>query len=98
MDFDAAVAAFTRKKQAQTRGDEKRVAYVAVLKEYNELKYAPAVNGVRKEREITQELIDKKKEQKREMEKISNVDDVTADLVGFIDIDFTPKPRGTRGK
>ena len=84
MDFDKAVAAFQRKKKGQNLADQKREAYRAMLADYQTLKYAPAVGGVRKEREITQELIEKKAEEKKEME----IDTIADSLIDFVDIEI----------
>lgn len=84
MDFDKAVAAFQRKKKGQDMAAEKREAYRAVLKDYAALKYAPTVGGVRKEREITQELIEKKAEEKKSLE----IDAIADSLIGFVDIEI----------
>ena len=88
MDFDKAVAAFQRKKNARVAADQKREAYKAVLKDYQGLKYAPAVGGVRKEREITQELIERKAEEKKAVE----IDTIADSLVDFVDITLPPEP------
>ena len=95
MDFDTVVAAFTRKKNARTMADQKRETYLAMLKDYNALKYAPTVGGVRKEREITEELIEKKAEAKKSLE----IDTITDSLIGFVDIDLPPeRPEPKKGK
>lgn len=83
MDFDKAVAAFTKKKQGQNNADEKRAAYKAMLKEYNTLKFSKAVGGVRKEREITQEVIEKAAQDKEE----TSVE-LADDLAQYFDIDL----------
>lgn len=88
MDFDKAVAAFQRKKKGQNMADQKREAYREMLKDYQALKYAPAVGGVRKEREITQELIEKKAEEKKAVQ----IDTLADSLIGFVDIDLPPEP------
>lgn len=87
MDFEQAVAAFARKKKSQNLADQKREAYRGMLKEYNALKYGPAVGGVRKEREITQELIEKKAEEKKAVE----IDTIADSLIGFVDIGLPPE-------
>lgn len=95
MDFDKAVAAFTRKKNARVAADDKREAYRAMLKEYNALKYGPTVGGVRKEREITQELIEKKAEEKRAVA----IDTLADSLADFVDIALPPEmPAPKKGK
>jgi hypothetical protein len=96
MDFDKAVAAFQRKKRSQDLATVKREQYRTMLKEYTSMKYSPAVNGVRREREITQEVIEKRAEEKKAVE----IDTVADGLIGFvdIDIDFTPTPKGRKRK
>lgn len=84
-DFDKTVAAFTKKKKAQDVATLKRDAYRKLLKEYNEMKYGPAVGGVRKEREITQEMIEKREADKKLVSK-ENIDDLVAGLTDFINI------------
>lgn len=84
MDFEKAVAAFQRKKKGQNLADKKREAYRAMLADYQTLKYAPAVGGVRKEREITQELIEKKAEEKKAVE----IDTIADSLIDFVDIEI----------
>lgn len=83
MDFEKAVAAFTRKKKGQNLADDKREAYRKVVKEYTEMKYAPAVGGVRKEMPITQERIEKRAQEKKE----TSIE-VADDLAAFFDIDL----------
>lgn len=87
-DFDKAVAAFTKKKKAADVASLKRDAYRKLLKEYNEMKYGPAVGGVRKERQITQEVIDKREADKKLVSK-ENIDDLVAGLTDFINIPVT---------
>ena len=95
MDFEKAVAAFQRKKNARVAADEKREAYRVMLKEYNALKYGPAVGGVRKEREITQELIERKAEEKRAVA----IDTLADSLVSFVDLALPPEmPAPKKGK
>ena len=90
MDFDKAVAAFTRKKKGQNLADEKREAYRKMVNEYTSLKYGQVVNGNRREREITQELI----ERREEKAKAASVD-IADDLASFIDLDLgAPKGNG----
>jgi hypothetical protein len=84
-DFDKAVAAFTKKKKSQDVATLKRDAYRKLLKEYNEMKYGPAVGGVRKERQITQELIDRREADKKLVSK-ENIDDLVSSLTDFINI------------
>lgn len=79
MDFDAKVAAFTRKKKSQNLADLKRDAYRTMLKEYQALKYAPG----RKEVEITQERIEKAAQDKAET-KVETADD----LAQYLEIDL----------
>lgn len=79
MDFDAAVAAFTRKKKAQNLADLKRDAYRTMLKEYQSLKYSTG----RKEVEITQERIEKAAQDKAET-KVETADE----LAQYLDIDL----------
>ena len=83
MDFEKAVAAFTRKKRGQNLADEKREAYRKMVKEYTDLKYAPAAGGVRKEREITQERIEKRAKDKKEVSL-----EAADDLAAFFEIDL----------
>lgn len=82
MDFDKAVAAFQRKKKGQDMANQKREAYRALLKDYNAMKYGPAVGGVRKEREITQEVIDRKIKAKKEVQ----IDTMADNLADFVDL------------
>lgn len=84
MDFDQTVAAFQRKKKSQDTAAAKREQYRTLLKEYNAMKYAPAVAGQRREREITQEVIDKRAEEKKAVQ----IDTITESLVGFVDLDL----------
>lgn len=84
MDFDKKVAAFTRKKKGQDMASAKREAYRAMLKEYQELKYAPTAGSGRREREVTQELIDKRVEEKKAVQ----VDTVANSLIDFVDLDI----------
>lgn len=84
MDFDKVVAAFQRKKKGQNLADQKREAYRAMLKDYQTLKYGSAVGGVRKEREITQDLIEKKAEEKKAVE----IDTIADNLIDFVDIEI----------
>lgn len=84
MDFDQTVAAFQRKKKSQDIGARKREEYLAMLKDYNSMKYAPAVAGQRREREITQEVIDKRAEEKKAVQ----IDTITESLIGFVDLDL----------
>ncbi len=84
MDFDAKVAAFTRKKKGQNLADLKREAYRTMLKDYQSLKYSGAVvNGARKEVEITQERIEKAAKDKAET-KVEMADD----LAQYLEIDL----------
>lgn len=83
-DFEAAVAAFTRKKKAQNLADAKRDAYRTMLKEYQSLKYSGAVvNGARKEVEITQERIEKAAQDKQET-KVEMADE----LAQYLDLEI----------
>lgn len=84
MEFDKVVEAFQRKKNARSLAAQKREAYLAMLKDYTALKYVPAAGGGRKEREITQELIEKKAEEKKEVE----IDTIANSLIDFVDIDL----------
>lgn len=79
MDFDAKVAAFTRKKKGQNLADQKREAYRTMLKEYQSLKYSTG----RKEVEITQERIEKAAKDKAET-KVEMADD----LAQYLEIDL----------
>lgn len=83
MDFDKAVAAFQRKNRASNMADQKRETYRAMIREYTSMKYAPAKDGVRKKREVTQDKIDRRAKEKAE----SSVDQIV-DIAKFIDIDF----------
>lgn len=84
MDFEAKVAAFTRKKKSQNLADLKRDAYRTMLKEYQALKYSGAVvDGARKEVEITQERIEKAAKDKAET-KVETADD----LAQYLEIDL----------
>jgi hypothetical protein len=90
MDFDKAVAAFQRKMKGQDLATVKREQYRAMIKDYTSLKYAPAVNGERREREITQEMTDKRDEDR----KAADLDVLTDSLIGFVDIELPPaQPR-----
>lgn len=95
MDFDAAVAAFTRKKKSQNMADMKRDAYRSMLKDYTALKYSgQVVNGARKEVEITQERIEKAAQDKAET-KVETADD----LAQYLEIDIPladDEPKGKR--
>lgn len=79
MDFDAKVAAFTRKKKGQNMADLKRDAYRTMLKDYQALKYGPG----RKEVEITQERIEKVAQDKAET-KVEMADD----LAQYLDLEI----------
>lgn len=99
MDFEKAVAAFTRKKKSQDLASMKREAYRAMLKDYQSMKYTPASGGVRREREVTQEMIDKRVEEKKAVQ----VDTVTSSLMDFVDLDIgavlaPPAPSNRGGK
>lgn len=82
MDFERAVAAFQRKRKGRDLHDAKREAYRAMLKEYEQMKYAN-VGGKRVERQITQEKIDRREKEKQE-EKVILAD--TEELLKFVDI------------
>lgn len=84
MDFDKAVAAFQRKKNPRAEAEQRRQNYLAMLKDYSALKYGATVKGVRVEREITQELIEKKAEEKKSLE----VDTIANSLIDFVDIEI----------
>lgn len=88
MDFDQIVAAFQKRKYGQDKAAEKRNAYIAVLKDYESLKFGKAVNGVRQVKEITQERVDKMETEKRE----TSVDFADT-LAGFVDIELKAAPK-----
>lgn len=94
MDFEAAVAAFTRKKKSQNLSDLKRDAYRTMLKEYQAVKYSgQVVNGARKEVEVTQERIDKAAQDKAET-KVEMADD----LAQYLEIDIPVADEEPKGK
>jgi methionine synthase II (cobalamin-independent) len=50
------------------------------------MKYSPPSGGERREREITQEVIEKRAEEKKAVD----IDVLTDSLVGFVDLDLPP--------
>lgn len=83
MNHDQAVAAFQRKKKGQDMATLKREAYRKVIAEFCEMKFGTLVNGERKKREITQEMIER-----REQDKKDTAVEVADDLAKFLDIDL----------
>lgn len=77
-DFEKAVAAFQKKKNPRTEREAKREAYKKVLKEYVKLKYGFNAPGVRVERPITQERIER-----AEAAKTAVVEDASVGLADF---------------
>lgn len=82
MDFDKIVAAFQKRKRGQDMAEQKRQAYLEVLEDYQKLKFGKVVDGVRQEKPITQDRIDKMQAEKRD----TSVD-IADTLADFVDIE-----------
>lgn len=77
-DFENAVAAFQKKKNPRTEAEAKREAYKKMVKEYTKLKYGFNASGVRVERKISQERIER-----AEAAKTAVIPDASVDLADF---------------
>lgn len=79
MNFEQAVEAFKNKKNARTAAEEKRQKYLAMLKDFNKLRYGTNKAGEKVQREITQERIERAEEAKNRV-----IPDASVDLLDFI--------------
>jgi hypothetical protein len=90
VSFDKRAADFIRKRRQGDIASLKREQYLAMLKDYNEMKYAPAKGGQRAEREITEEAIERQ-ERRKEAAKARKAEKLSADpgdILDFVDLDL----------
>jgi hypothetical protein len=90
VSFDRVAADFIRKRREGDIASIKREQYRAMLKDYNEMKYAPTKGGQRAEREITEEAIERQ-ERRKKSEKARKAEKLSADpgdILDFVDLDL----------
>lgn len=90
MSFDKIAADFIRKRREGDIASIKREQYVAMLKDFNAMKYAPVKDGKRAEREITEEAIERQ-ERRKESEKARKAEKLSADpgdILDFVDLEL----------
>lgn len=90
MSFEQRAAEFIRKRRQADVASLKREQYREMLKDYNEMKYAPAVGGKRVEREITEEAIERqvRRKETKQAEKAAKLSTDVSDVVDFVDVDL----------
>lgn len=90
MSFEKRAADFIRKRREGDVASLKREQYLEMLKDYNQMKYAPTVDGKRAEREITEEAIQRQAQRKEtaKAQKAAKLSTDVSDVVDFVDVDL----------
>lgn len=90
MSFEKRAADFIRKRRQADVASLKREQYLEMLKDYNQMKYAPTVDGKRAEREITEEAIERqvRRKETKKAEKAAKLSTDVSDVVSFVDVDL----------